>query len=431
MIAYAKSAFEMLAWKGQPCIHCWRTGGEFLPQRRPGRYGDYNCDSPWALVESAARAMRARHGDNIEFVLWTGDGLSQTSSGGSSDLQVHALQNLTHLLSHTFPSAFVFPVLGHNDPGSTPGQRLSFKDVGHFWRQWLPTEAIHTFNKGGYYTIEQKDHQLRIIALNTNLYGGMYNGDDPLSQFSWLESVLLKSQKNRETVYLVGHMAPGADERQPDAPPIFKEVYSRRLIKLMRKYSDIIVGQFFGHLHSDTFRVIYSEMRRPVNWMLMAPALSPRRTSSGANNPGVRLYKFETSSGQVLDYTQYYLDLNHANQHDHAAWTQEYNLTSYYGLTEVTANSLHELANTFREPNSLHFAKYYEANAVRLFSSPQAGGCDRSCVQSHFCAVSHVEYAEFRSCLEAAASALSSTAPSPLVAFGPFLLSLLFVHPIT
>ena len=55
-------------------------------------------------------------------------------------------------------------------------------------------------------------------------------------------------------------MAPGADERLADAVPQFQEKYSRRFLKLVRKYADIIVGQFFGHLHSDTFRVIYNEM---------------------------------------------------------------------------------------------------------------------------------------------------------------------------
>lgn len=60
-------------------------------------------------------------------------------------------------------------------------------------------------------------------------------------------------------VYLVGHMAPGPDERQADALPNFEERYSRKYIQLIRRYSDIIVGQFFGHLHSDTFRVIYDE----------------------------------------------------------------------------------------------------------------------------------------------------------------------------
>lgn len=37
-----------------------------------GRLGDYGCDSPWTLVRSAVKAMKEKHGDNIEFVLWSG-----------------------------------------------------------------------------------------------------------------------------------------------------------------------------------------------------------------------------------------------------------------------------------------------------------------------------------------------------------------------
>lgn len=39
---------------------------------KPGRFGDYMCDSPWTLLESATQAMKSRQGDNVEFVLWTG-----------------------------------------------------------------------------------------------------------------------------------------------------------------------------------------------------------------------------------------------------------------------------------------------------------------------------------------------------------------------
>lgn len=59
-------------------------------------------------------------------------------------------------------------------------------------------------------------------------------------------------------VYIVGHMGPGPDERQPDTVPQFGETAARQYLALVRKYSDIIVGQFFGHLHSDTFRLVYS-----------------------------------------------------------------------------------------------------------------------------------------------------------------------------
>lgn len=36
----------------------------------------------------------------------------------------------------------------------------------------------------------------------------------------------------------------------------------------------------------------------PVSWIMMAPSISPS-TPGGPNNPGLRLYKFETTTGQV------------------------------------------------------------------------------------------------------------------------------------
>lgn len=58
-------------------------------------------------------------------------------------------------------------------------------------------------------------------------------------------------------------MPPGVDERQNGGispfHEVFQERFNQRYLKLVRRYSDIIVGQFFGHLHSDSFRIIYSD----------------------------------------------------------------------------------------------------------------------------------------------------------------------------
>lgn len=86
-------------------------------------------------------------------------------------------------------------------------------------------------------------------------------------------------------VYIVGHMPPGSDERQIGLIPNGHSTYSEKNnlrylrfveqrtlffghftetsflpIRLIRKYSSIIQGQFFGHLHSDSFRIVYNDM---------------------------------------------------------------------------------------------------------------------------------------------------------------------------
>lgn len=58
---------------------------------------------------------------------------------------------------------------------------------------------------------------------------------------------------------------------------------------------------------------------------------------------------------QILDYTQYYIDLESSVNGDPDDWRIEYNLTHYYGLHEVTARSLHAIAETFQEDDSPKF----------------------------------------------------------------------------
>ena len=54
---------------------------------------------------------------------------------------------------------------------------------------------------GGYYTIEQKLRKLRLVALNTNMYAKEDSTDpDPTGQWAWLENVLAKSYRQKETV---------------------------------------------------------------------------------------------------------------------------------------------------------------------------------------------------------------------------------------
>lgn len=71
-------------------------------------------------------------------------------------------------------------------------------------------------------------------------------------------------------VYIVGHIPPGSDERQRGViHPMhiaYKDFHNKKYLKLVRKYADIIVGQFFGHLHSDSFRVIYNEDGKLVRY---------------------------------------------------------------------------------------------------------------------------------------------------------------------
>uniref|UniRef100_A0A1A9Z333 Uncharacterized protein n=1 Tax=Glossina pallidipes TaxID=7398 RepID=A0A1A9Z333_GLOPL len=211
-------------------------------------------------------------------------------------------------------------------------------------------------------------------------------------------------------VYIVGHIPPGSDERhiglQQNGHTTFTESNNKRYLELVRKYSSIIQGQFFGHLHSDSFRIIYDDKGKPVSWMMISPSVTPRKMSIGSNNPAMRLYKFDTDSGQVLDYTQYYTDLSAANTNVEPNWVPEYNLTHYYALTDISAISLHNFVDRFTSGDESWFLKYYRANTVRYHNDR----CDAVCMLNHYCAITRIDYKEFRQCLEKEQNALRSKA---------------------
>lgn len=398
--------------QGDTRRHCRRADerGSSGHHRALGRFGDYSCDSPLELIESAARYMRTRHSENVEFVLWTGDII--TAHVRNEEEKFQAIRNMTDLLSRTFSSHFVFPVLGHSDPA--PSESLT-----NLWMHWLPLEALHTFKYGGYYTIEQKQSKLRIVVLNTNLFSVRDSSSLQAGrQWEWLDGVLDKATVNKDMVYIVGHAAPGSDSRHPHDPSAASVEANAKYLRMVRRHAKIIAGQFFGHLHADTFRVIYDN-DRPVSWALMAPSVSPHRDPVDSSNPGLRLYKFDINTGKVLDYTQYFLDLADANLKV-AEWSAEYNLTQYYGLHEVSAMSLHNLAEklqigTPHETNIFH--KYLRAYNVRHESSDS---CDGACAHQHFCAITCLDHITYRHCVEAAASALAaagdaSSLPIPIM----------------
>lgn len=63
---------------------------------------------------------------------------------------------------------------------------------------------------------------------------------------------------------------------------------------------------------------------------------------------------------QILDYTQYYLNLPEANSIGKANWMIEYSLLDYYELEEISAITLHDLADRFTQSNDYAFVRYVQ-----------------------------------------------------------------------
>lgn len=84
------------------------------------------------------------------------------------------------------------------------------------------------------------------------------------------------------------------------------------------------------------------------------------------------------------------------------------------GMLRIISLFVSPITNLFRILTLLSFSssfspgRYYRANSVRFPTQP----CEGVCSLNHYCAITRIDYREYRQCLETAASALASRTQS-------------------
>ncbi|GAB1607193.1 hypothetical protein Ahia01_001002500, partial [Argonauta hians] len=314
-----------------------QQAGERPPKEILGTYGDYRCDSPWALVSSAVSAMWSIE-PSPDFILWTGDSIPHVpDSQNTLQHNYEVIGKLTLLLRSTFPNTTIYPTVGNHDP--YPANEMPFKGPGNLYYSQLLTvshwdqllqgaDQREQFVKAGYYTTVISPG-FRLISLNTNLYYSLNtltaNSTDPGAQLRWLRHQLEQARLNNEKVLLMAHVPPGIFERSASLQWMYSH-FNDQLVHLLTQYAGVITACIFGHEHTDTFRLLYDDAHQPVSVLLMAPAVTPMTSTLpgvGANNPGIRLYHYNRTDHRLLNYHQYYLDLAATTTH-RADWQLEY-----------------------------------------------------------------------------------------------------------
>ncbi|XP_074411839.1 acid sphingomyelinase-like phosphodiesterase 3b isoform X2 [Zonotrichia albicollis] len=364
--------YEAAAAAGRPCPS---GGGRAEPA---GPWGSYVCDAPWSLLRSAARAMRARLAAP-DFVLWTGDDTPHVPNEQLGEEKVlHIIANLTSLIRETFPGTKVYAAMGNHDfhpKNQFPGkEHRIYTQTAELWRPWLSDASLPLFRAGAFYSekLPGPGTRGRVVVLNTNLYYDQNDEtaaeEDPGGQFQWLEETLTNASRENEMVYIVGHVPPGFFEKTR-GKPWFRRGFNQRYLGIVQRHHGVIAAQFFGHHHTDSFRMFYSHTGAPINVMFLAPGVTPWKTtlpgvSNGANNPAIRVVDYDQDTLQVLDMVTYYLNLTRANTMGSAEWEEEYRLTETFQVPDGSAGSMQRvLERISRDPQ--HLQLYYELNSAR------------------------------------------------------------------
>ncbi|NXJ85061.1 ASM3B phosphodiesterase, partial [Trogon melanurus] len=333
---------------------------------------------------------------------------------------LHIIENLTSLIKDTFPGTKVYAAMGNHDfhpKNQFPGkEHRIYNQTAELWRPWLDDASIPLFRAGAFYSekLPSPGTRGRVVVLNTNLYYDQNEEtageEDPGGQFQWLEETLTNASRADEMVYIVGHVPPGFFEKKR-GKPWFRSGFNERYLKLVQKHHRVIAAHFFGHHHTDSFRMFYSDTGSPINVMFLAPGVTPWKTTlpgvnNGANNPGIRVIDYDPDTLQVLDMVTYYLNLTHANmmastqEEEFPAWEEEYRLTDAFQVADGSARSMQTVLERISE-DPRYLQQYYEFNSVKYDLSP----CEADCRVDHVCAIREVDFTKYDECVKTNGSA--------------------------
>jgi len=299
-----------------------------------GFSSDVYCDTPYALAESAVRAMRDIN-SQPDFILYTGDSAPHLDdSDTNTNNVITTITNVTNLFYAYFPDTKFYSVLGNHDywPGDqlpTTTNRI-YQTVAQLWGKYLSSEAAFNLSQHGYYRQElDVPANTILLGLNTNLY---YKYDrvtrglqDPAGQYAFLESSLIAARANGKKVMVISHIPRGSDW-------VFNNTMADRLVVLLNNYGDIIIGSHFGHDHDDEIFLVRNVANDEfVSFLLVAPAVT---TILGyGSNPGIRQISIDSDTGDIRVLKQYYLNLTDANLTGNDTWQLQYTINVPEGKT--------------------------------------------------------------------------------------------------
>ena len=245
------------------------------------------------------------------------------------------LEDLRELVAKSKTPLFFIP--GNND--GLAGDYFSFADARQQTALHLVPEARNPYPalntatrcgeppclltdphpKMGYYSA-RPIKGLRLIGLNTIIWGATYTSVDGISQreagntqMLWLTEQLKQAAEVREKVYVLMHIPPGIDAygtyklKKPSlmwsSLPSPGMTWQDQFLGLINHYSENVAGLFYGHTHMDELRVFYDRTGTKVREVAIS---SPGVTPLDSNNPGFKIVFFEPQSKEVIDFTTHY-----------------------------------------------------------------------------------------------------------------------------
>jgi len=367
-----------------------------------GFWGDYrSCDIPFWTVENMFQYIA--NNEDFDYVYWTGDLPPHNVWNQTKSDQLYALAQLSKLFLKYFPNKIIYPTLGNHEAAPCnvfPPPYVKEDSIGWLYSalatNWTATGLPHylapNITSGAFYTMLLRPG-FRLISLNMNYCAALnfwlfINSTDPLGQLEWFANVLQYAEDHGEKVHVIGHIYPGGCLYS----------WSDNYYRIVNRYENTIVGQFFGHSHNDQFEIFYdtNNLTRATNIAYIAPSV----TTFSYMNPGYRIYTvdgfYDGSSWRVLDHETKFMNLTQANLINEPKWQLEYTAKNTYKLENLFPQDWSRMIDQALQDLDGPIFNYLFTYFVK--SSDISRDCDSDCKVQFLCSFKQARSDNFIPC---------------------------------
>lgn len=270
------------------------------------------------------------------------------------------------LFKAEFPNVPVLMVLGNDDSGADD-QVQSPGFLGAFSNAWyssifngVPEANRRRFSRdlltAGYYVSELPGlPNYRVLGLNTAHFDALsHDHSKAQAQIDWLLGEIRDARHAHKRLWLLFHIPPGMDPYRKVR--YWVSAFQGKFLEAVSTNTDVVAAMFCGHTHRDEFRLIYRQ-NSPASFIHIAPAVSPIYT----DYPAYQVFQVNTNSGQILDYTTYYLSKKFE-------WEKEYSFYGQYGFTNYALESVARVENGLSRADPsfiIPFRAFYSVSDVQ------------------------------------------------------------------
>ncbi|KAJ5080382.1 sphingomyelin phosphodiesterase [Anaeramoeba ignava] len=361
---------------------------------KAGEFGYSKCDTPLIMLQSIETFL---YYEDIDVFFYLGDALPHKfPDTNQTALQLvkyfySSLINLTNEKGIPF-----FWTLGNTDyepDGQMPAQKNSFYYLfADLFQNKFSKDSLLSIQKGGYYTEKFGSNQ-RIISINSVMLmeedqAINLTNQNPADMLTWLDQILSEAEINNEKVWILTHVPLGAKFQSKHFT--YRDDFNELLVKIYQKYYKNIIAVISGHLHIDSFRLIYDTTHtQPLVVNFICPASTYYVMKS---YPSYRVLNYNDSNEEISNWIQFVSDTEQDNSQGFVNFYNYYDTKTSYGINLLTPKTIHTLLNEMKE-NQDYFQSYW--NNVHEGINYD---CDSSCESLELCALEYCLYQEFEIC---------------------------------